>query len=123
MKRFVLLLASITLLALPVAPAQASLVADTGTADTMNCFKLLFTDSEAHAAECGGPFEMDKGNEPLVKGTFAPGCDTGQIAPLMLIGVDTRVLVAGPAPCGCSYLTPTQFEPAAGAIFRFRVAC
>jgi hypothetical protein len=123
MKRFILLLASISVLALPVLPAQASLVADTDATDTMNCLKLLFTDSDAHAAECGGPFEIEKSNDPLVKGTYAPGCEVTEVTPLTLIGGDLRVLVAGPAPCGCAFLAPTQLQPAADAVFRFRVAC
>jgi hypothetical protein len=118
-----LLLASLSLVALPVMPVQASLVADKDAADTMTCLKLLFTDSEAHAAECGGPFEMDKGKDPLVKGTYSPGCNLAEIAPLTIGGAEWRLQVAELSCCyGSLTPSPAQFDLTPGEVFRIRVA-
>lgn len=119
MKHFALLLASLCLVALPVVPAHASLVADKDAAHTMTCLKLLFTDSEAHAAECGGPFEMDKGKDPLVKGTYSPGCPLIGFAPLTMIGTEWRMDVADVLCCyGSLTPSPAQFDLSPGEIIR-----
>jgi hypothetical protein len=78
MKRPLLVLASLAMALTPAVPARAALVADTGENPTvLNCLGLLFTNSEEHAAKCGGPFEMDTGTDPLVKGTFNQTCKFG----------------------------------------------
>lgn len=74
MKHLALLLSSVCLLAAPALPARASLAVDVAAVDNWQCLVWLLTDPATHAAECGGPFTMDRGTEPLVKGTFTEGC-------------------------------------------------
>lgn len=123
MKHLALLLSSLWLVALPTMPVQASLVADKDADHTMNCLELLLSDSEAHAAECGGPFEMDKGKDPLVKGSYAPGCNLAEIAPLFIGGAEWRLQVAEISCCyGSLTAPPAPFDQAPGDEFRIRVA-
>lgn len=124
MKQFALLLASVSLVVLPALPAHASLVAATPPAvDNLKCLTLLLTNPEEHAAKCGGPFTMDEGKEPLVKGTFTKGCPLIAMTPLSLFGEEWRVDVAVTDCCDLSYVAPGEMDLTFGEVFRFRVAC
>ena len=124
MKQIILILASLALATLPAMPARATLLAETPPAvDNMECLRLLLTDPDEHAAKCGGPFTMDQGTKPLVKGTYSPGCQVTELTPLSLIGGVWRVQVAAGNPCCATYVAPEQFNLTPGEVFRFRVAC
>ncbi|HWA19048.1 MAG TPA: hypothetical protein VG757_08625 [Devosia sp.] len=132
MKHFALLLSSACLLVAPTLPAQASLVAATPAVDNMHCLTLLLTDPEAHAAECGGPFTMDKGTTPLVKGSYGESCQQTATVTLPALGEDwladasnvSRVHVAEPILCcNLSYLTPQVFDLSIGEAIRVAESC
>ena len=106
MKRTLLLLASFALALAQAVPAQATLVADTADKPTMmTCLGLLFSNSEEHAAKCGGPFKMNENAEPLVKGSTAPTCNVGS-ADLPLYGGALEVWRIDMAGTCCSSITP-----------------
>jgi hypothetical protein len=114
MKRTLLLLSSLCLALAPVLPAQASLVAeDKAPVDNLHCLALLLTDSEAHAKECGGPFEVDKSTQTIVSPVV--GCEVGS-ADLSLYGLDPEVwrLQVAYNPC-CATVQPlSPHQPAFG---------
>ncbi|HWA19047.1 MAG TPA: hypothetical protein VG757_08620 [Devosia sp.] len=98
MRTLASLFAAFALLAIPMAPAHASLVAATPAIDNMHCLSLLFSDPDAHAAECGGPFTIDKGTAPLGGSSYGEGCHVQitMAAPPSLDNLDLvqRLLVA-----------------------------
>lgn len=105
--------------------AQASLLAEAPPAtDTMECLTLLLTDPDEHAAKCGGPFTMDEGTAPLVKGNYKKGCPLIGMTPSSLAGDEWSLKVAGPVTCcDTTFLMPAVVAPEMGEVFRFRVAC
>jgi hypothetical protein len=68
MKHVALLIASLSLLLASSLPVSATLVAEDAKppVDNAKCFVLLWTNPAEHAAECGGPFEIDQGTQTLV---------------------------------------------------------
>jgi hypothetical protein len=92
--------------------------------DNLKCLTLLLTDPGEHAAKCGGPFTVDEGKDPLVKGTFNQGCPLFATIPLSLAGDEWRVQVAAGSVtcCNVTDLMPPETEITMGDVFRFRVA-
>jgi hypothetical protein len=110
MKRTLLLLSSLCLALTPVVPAQASLVAEEASpVDNPHCFVLLLTDRDAHAKECGGPFEMDKGTTTILSPSV--GCDVSAVD-FSLYGLDPEVwridVAANPCCATVQPLAPRQ---------------
>jgi hypothetical protein len=101
MKHFALLLSSVCLLAVPTLPARASV--EVAAVDNWQCLVWLLTDPDAHAAECGGPFHLDEGTSPLVKGGTAP-CEIVAAADLPVLDFLGRVQVAQSIDSCCYYV-------------------
>jgi hypothetical protein len=114
MKHVALLIASLSLLLATSLPASATLVADDAKppVDNAKCFVLLWTSPADHAAECGGPFEMDKGTQtilsPVECNVFA-SADFSLFPSLWNTGDFGRVEVAIPSCCNIGMLIP-QFD-------------
>jgi hypothetical protein len=128
MKHFALLLSSVCLLVAPTLPAQASLVAATPPVDNMHCLSLLLSDPDAHAAECGGPFTIDKGTAPLGGSGYGEGCRLiAMIDPPVFADIwaanAPRVRVAVESCCQGAYLTPEILDLSIGEAIRVAQSC
>jgi len=114
MRRIASLLASLSLLLATSLPASATLVAEDTKppVDNAKCFALLWTNPAQHAAECGGPFEVDNGTQTLVTPVECQvyaSADFSLFAGLWRAGNYGRIEMADTSCCHTTMLFP-QFE-------------